>query len=267
MLGFFHRILIVIGITIALGVIIRLGLRLIHYVDRRYMPVGKKDFEGFTWYFRLPGRVGDLVEYYFYFLLGNRDFFSRRAWPIKIAGFLSLLLCIAFLFKYRFARDYLMLENLDQGISYYVHSGFWGWYINTIVIGFIILVALIIAESIRMGGKRAWLRPGIYIVLSVLTTACTYLFMASLVVVGILYIIVRFIISLVARRRVIHGESGWLERNFKIMTFSTFREALKMWETELSDYGVSLNDKMEVPSTGSKKADLDSSIPRIYPDR
>lgn len=269
---FISRILIFIAVTVVLAVLVRFGLRLIALIDKKFVPKTGSAFNGFAWFFRLPGKVGDLAEYYFYFLLGSKDFFSRRAWPIKVAGLLSLLLYIAYLLKGAFTKSYLSFEYFNDDVLFFLHTGFWGWYLNTIVSGYLALVTLVTLESTRMKGLRAPLRVLSYLVLTAATTTCTFLFMASLLVAGIIYIVIRFILSLFLRSRIVGGESRWLSENLNIMTFTYFRQVLKVWEDDLSNGNIELESEVTVKKpplkkkTVTKEVKPDSSIPKAYPD-
>ena len=256
---------------------IRYGLRWAARWDDKISSKLGKAFAGFNWFYRIPFAIGVVPEYYFYMVLGNDNYFKPNWWALKISGFLSFLIFLAFLTNKTEAGLYFSLQTIhDSGFSAYVTSGVTFWYLNLIYLLLVAVFTLIVVESIRMHGWYAPARIFIYTLLSLLMFVLTMVVISMIIMVTFLYIaykIIKFFMTSSRRRRRKddddHDVSDQLNNRFRI-----FRAELYAWEAEQRTARTSLRHKRKTEvkrkrpkiRRKTKPKPKNDNIPRFHPE-
>ena len=98
--------------TIAMA--IRFGLRGANAWDQRICNKLNSSFTGFKWHFRIPLSIGVIPEYFYFLVLGNRNYFSTQWWALRAGSYLSLLLFIAAVFNRSAVESYYSLSTITE---------------------------------------------------------------------------------------------------------------------------------------------------------
>jgi len=192
MTDFILTLLMAVLLVTAAIFITKYGLRMAGKLDKRLSIIVHHSFPGFQWYFRLPFRAGILTEYYFFLIIGKKNFFKTNWWPLKMFAYSSLLLFFAFLFNrtgvihfYRYS-----IVSFDTGFLA-ENMNFLFWYLTGILIIDLIIIMLLLTESVRM---HLWLAPVriiIYLCLSILFSLLALFTCLVLLFFPLMYIVYR----------------------------------------------------------------------------
>ncbi len=234
--------------TIAMS--IRFGLRGANAWDQRICNKRNSSFTGFKWHFRIPLSIGVIPEYFYFLVLGRRNYFSTQWWALRAGSYLSLLLFIAALFNRSAVESYYSLSAItEHGITVLFTSGSAYWYLNMLNLLFVGLFTIIIIESIRMHKGWAPVRSILYIVMSILMSLITLSVLILLIAISLLYIaykIIKFFMTSSRRRKEAarrdddDGVSETLNNNYRI-----FRAELYAWEDERKAGRSSIKEEKE----------------------
>ncbi len=150
---------IVLGITslAALVFLLRLLLNLQSRTDRFFTRKYPHLSRGFQWGMRIPYKVGEVLQFYFYCLMGKKNYTNYSTWPVKIALLISIFLFMAMLTKRSYTEAYYTLNLVSSdGSNPYLHGGTILWYLHMVNLAYLGLIALVSLDSIRMMG---WFAP------------------------------------------------------------------------------------------------------------
>ena len=233
-------IMLLIGLAVSvfsIAMATRFGLRGANAWDQRICNKLNSSFTGFNWHFRIPLSIGVIPEFFYFIVLGNRNYFSTQWWALRAGSYLSLLLFIAAVFNRSAVESYYSLSTItENGITVLFTSGSAYWYLNMVNMLFIGLFVLIIIESIRMHRGWAPVRSILYITMSILMAVITLSVLILLIAVSLLYLaykIIKFFMTSTRRRRAAarddddDGASEKLNNNYR-----RFRAELYAWEND-----------------------------------
>ncbi len=237
--------------------------------------------EGFSIYFRIPGSIGVIPEYFYALILGYDNYFTRKWWALKIASFISVLLFIGILKSRSTVYSYYSLELLGEiGLIDLFTSGGLIAYLNIITVLYAALFIIICIESIRMVSYYAPLRVLSYTVLCLLISNITIITLSIIIFIGIAYLVIKviwfFFFSSNKRKRDEDKDDESVSDIFS-GGLKEFRQDLYNWESaEVVNNPVTSN-KTEKEEVRRRKPKItrrrkpkntakDEEIPRLHPD-
>lgn len=233
MINFIISIVVLLVSVFLLSVSIRYGLAGAGRLDNYFSIKSSGNFDGFQWYYRIPGSAGLIPEYYFYLVLGDDNYFKLNWWSLKTSAFLSVLVTLATLNSRRAVYDYFSLEMVrQQGFASLFTSGFFVWYLNIIVLLYLALFVLIVIESIKMHGIYAPVRILAYGLMCFLMTDLTMIVLGLIIFIALIYFVIKVIWFLFfhSRNRRRQDDSGSTTPAFLKERLRVFKKELIEWE-------------------------------------
>jgi hypothetical protein len=237
----------------------------------------KSSFCGFRKHFRIPWSIGVIPEFFYFLVLGRKNYFNARWWALRAGSYISFLLFLALLFARKTVVVYYSLANVrEQGIIAYFEAGSSFWYLNVVNLLFVALILMIIIESIRMHAAWAPVRIVFYTILTFLMSAISVLVLALIISLTFLYIayrIIKFFFTSRRRTRIDIDDddspSDHLNNRFRM-----FRAELYAWERERKS---KKSEDLQLEKTvirrkrpriirKPKDHSRDKDIPRFHPD-
>ncbi len=274
MTNFFISLLILSFSAFFIGSGIRFGLSATRSLDDYFIQRSGSSFGGFGWYFRIPSTVGALPEYFFYLVIGEKNYFRANWWPLKISSFLSIMLFLAILNKRDGVYAYYSLDYVrEHGISALFISDNFVWFLNMISLFYLSLFTLIVIESIRMHGIYSPIRIISYTLLSFLMTDLTILAISLLVFFAFIYVAFKILKFFFTSRRYryrnsVSGEE--VKDGFFRKGFAEFKVRLYAWESEYkSDKRETISNSRELKKKRRRpdiKRIYGEDIPKLKPD-
>lgn len=223
-----------------LAMLIRLILRWAGSWDQRICYKLQSRFTGYKWHFRIPLSIGIIPEYFYFLVLGRKNYFNTNWWALRIASYLSLLIFIAALFDNTAVRAYYSLSTISElGVSAYFTSGSAFWYLHMVNILYLALFSLIIIESIRMHKWRAPVRVLMYTFMSIGMAIVSLAVLVLIIALSLLYIayrIVKFFMSSRKRRRRDNDDNDDNPTENLNNAYRRFRAELYAWEDDRREH-------------------------------
>ena len=139
------------AVVYAASMAIRFGLRLAYAWDDRISNKIRGHHTGFQWYYRIPTSTGVIPEFFFFLVLGRKNYFTNGWWPLRTSFFISLLLFLAALLgRSTVERYYSQAFIAENGFTAYLNSGAAVWYLNMVNLLYLGVFVTLVVESIRM---------------------------------------------------------------------------------------------------------------------
>ena len=275
MLRFIMYMIATAAIVYTASMAIRFGLRLAFSWDDRISGRIRNRHTGFRWYYRIPTSTGVIPEFFFFLVLGRKNYFRDGWWALRTSFFISLLLFLVAVLDRSAVEKYYSLAYLaENGFTAYLSSGAAFWYLNMVNLLFLGVFILLLVESIRMHHGWSPVRIIIYTVLCVLMVLVTLAVLILIIAVSFLYLAYRIIKFLMSSRRT--GKRGNDGRNEKLgklsKMYGEFMAELYAWESERRSAPKAKPMKRKPRITRKKKNDdtkpapIDNDIPRFHPD-
>jgi hypothetical protein len=187
---------IVLGILSLAGLValLRLLLTLQSRTDRHFTRKYPRQSKGYQWGIKIPTKAGEILQFYFYAIMGKKHYTNYSSWPVKIALLISILLFLGFITNRRFTGEYYSFSlTSPDGMNPYLHGGSILWYLHMVNLAYLGLLVLVSFDSVRMMGWYAPIRIGV-IALAVLASALTSLLsFFMLVIFSFLYVAFRIL--------------------------------------------------------------------------
>jgi len=276
---------ILLMISLAAGVFsiamaIRFGLRGASNWDQRICNKLNSSFTGFKRHFRIPMSIGVIPEFFYFMVLGRRNYFSTHWWSLRVASYLSILLFIAVISNRSAVQSYYSLSTItENGINILFTSGTAYWYLNMVNLLYVGLFALITIESIRMHKGWAPIRIIMYVLMSIAMAIITLAVLALIIALTILYVayrIIKFFMSS-RRRNKDHDDDDDDDSPTENLNnaYRRFRAELYAWEDERRSYTPEPESKREKPvikrerpkiKRKPRKKPSEEDIPRFHPE-
>ena len=291
-MGFLISLVIAAVSVFLLIVSIRYGVRGADRLDDYFSAKAKSDYEGFQWWFRIPGIVGMIPEYYYAMILGYDNYYTKKWWPLRIASYIAILLFMATLKSRSTVLSYYSFQFIAQnGFAALFTSGGLITFLNIITLMYIALFALICIESFKMHGVYAFARIAYYSILCVMMANLTAITLSVIVFALVIYIvfkIIKFLFFSSNKRKIgrKNEQEDEEESAGDILKggFREFKEELKEWEAE-NKTEVNINTVTRKPKTTTttsrkrpkitvkrkktkrpRRVKKDDDIPRLHPD-
>ncbi len=286
--------LVIAAVSVFLLIVsIRYGVRSAERLDNYFSVKSGAEYDGFQWWFRIPGVVGMIPEYYYAMILSYDTYYTKRWWALRISSYISILLFLATLKSRSAVMGYYSFEFIAQdGITALFTSGSFVMFLNIITLMYVSLFALICIESFRMHGIYAFIRIAYYSLLCVLMANLTVITLSVIVFVLAIYIIFKIIKFLFfssnkksKRRRNNNDDDEESAGEILRGGFREFKVDLKEWEadnkTEINIKTASVSKKetktsrkkpkitvrrKPVKRTRKRPSNNDDDIPRLHPD-
>ena len=182
---------IILGIATLTGLVflLRLLLTLQSRLDRYFTSHYPRYSRGFRWGIRIPTKVGEVLQFYFYAIMGRKHYMNYSSWPVKVALMISVFLFLGFITGRRFFNDYYALGlSSSEGLNPYLHGGTILWYFNLVNLAFLGLLVMVSIDSVRMMGWFAPLRIGLNLVIIGVCALTTLISFSVLVAISFLYL-------------------------------------------------------------------------------
>lgn len=231
MVDFFLKLVSLLFLAFSLALIIRYGMMVASAWDNFLNNKRKNTFMGFQWYYRMPMAFGVWFDFYFFIVLGGKNYFRVNWWPLRTAAYISCLLFFAALFNRSDFYDYYSLAVVeDDGLLGYLNSGLSYWFFNVLNILYLGLFVTIIIESIRM---HSWLSPVriiIYSVFSGLMASLTLLSFILLIAATMIYLGLKLVWFIFFRRSRKRDDDGESTRSIIGKSYRSFKTELFEWE-------------------------------------
>jgi len=277
-------ILLLVGLVASVftfAMAIRYGLWGASAWDQRICNKRNSTFTGFKLHFRIPLSIGVIPEFFYFMVLGGRNYFSTQWWALRAGSYLSLLLFIAVLFNRTAVQSYYSLSTItENGIMVLFTSGSAYWYLNMVNLLYLGLFALITAESIRMHGGWAPVRIIMYVLMTIAMAIITLSVLILIIAISVLYIvykIIKFFMTSSRRRRKHDDDDDDDEGVSETLnnSYRRFRAELYAWEDERRDNPPKPKEKKERPKIKRKRPKIerkpidkpkDDDIPRFHPE-
>jgi len=236
-------ILLLVGLVASVftfAMAIRYGLWGASAWDQRICNKRNSNFTGFKRHFRIPLSIGVIPEFFYFMVLGGRNYFSTQWWALRAGSYLSLLLFIAVLFNRTAVQSYYSLSTItENGIMVLFTSGSAYWYLNMVNLLYLGLFALITAESIRMHGGWAPVRIIMYVLMTIAMAIITLSVLILIIAISVLYIVYKiikfFMTSSRRRREASHDDDDEGVSETLNNSYRRFRAELYAWENERRD--------------------------------
>lgn len=281
MLNFFISIVVFAFSAFLLAVSIRYGMTGAVRLDSWLSSKSKNNFVGYNWHYRIPFSIGTIPEYFYAMVLGKNNYFKTNWWALKTASFLSVLLFIALLKDRTGVANYYSLLFLgDRGISAFVTSGTFIWYLNIISFLYLALAILIANESIKIAGIYAPIRILYFGILSFFMASLTITVLSVIIFVSILYLTYKIIKFLFFSNKQKSQQNDNEESAGDILNkgFSEFKPDLYTWEADRKNHQTNKKQKQKPrrkPVITRRKVTKkqipdeiihEEDIPRLHPD-
>lgn len=262
--------LMILALRYGLSGAIRLDNKLIESTSGR---------EGFSLFYRIPGRIGIIPEYFYALILGHDNYFTRKWWALKTASFISVLLFIAILKSRGLVYSYYSLELLGEvGIKDLFTSGAFIVYLNIITALYAVLFLIICIESFRMVSYYAPVRILTFTVLCFLISNITIITLSIIVFITIAYLVIKiiwFFFFSSSKRKNDKEEDEESVSDIFSGGLREFRQDLYEWESEepvvnntrkLRKEKVKRRSPKITRRRKPKKTSSEDEIPRLHPD-
>jgi hypothetical protein len=182
---------IILGLASLTGLIflLRLLLDLQSKADRYFTRKYPRTSKGFRWGIKVPTKAGEILQFYFYSLMGKKHYMNYSSWPVKIALLITVFLFIAVLTANRFTNDFYTFRlTHPEGLNPYLHGGTVLWYLHMVNLAYLGLLVLVSVDSVRMMGWFAPLRIGLNVVTMGVSIMASLISFGLLVAISFLYI-------------------------------------------------------------------------------
>jgi hypothetical protein len=199
MLTFLLKLIIAIASLVGLIFFIRYALKLLSSFDRFFTRRYKRNSTGLRWGIRLPTKAGELVEFYFYVILGRKHYMNFASWPVKLTLIISIFLFLAALTSRSFVAEYYTLSL--PGASPYLSGGSILWYLHLVTLAYLVAFVLITIDSVKMMGYYAPLRVAYLAVVAVASVFASLLSFSLFITLSIFYLIFKVIAAIFGGRR------------------------------------------------------------------
>jgi hypothetical protein len=279
MLNFFISLVVFAVSTFLLAVSIRYGMIGAARLDQWLMYKSRNNVDGFDWYYRIPFSVGIIPEYFYAMVLGKKNYFKTNWWALKTASFLSVLLFIALLKSKTAVTDYYSLLFLgDKGITAFITSGVFVWYMNFITLSYLGLAILIGIESIKMAGRYAPIRIFYYGILALFMAFLTLAVLSVIILVSLIYLGYKLVKFLFFSKNIKFQEEEKSASEILNRGFSGFKPDLYEWESDRRNKirfaqtkqkqrrKFKIKRRIITVNQKSKVTFHDEDIPRLHPD-
>jgi hypothetical protein len=201
MLSFVLNLVLGIAGLVCLIFFIRYSLTMLSGFDKFFTKRYRRTSRGLRWGIRLPTKAGELTEFYFYVILGKKNYMNYSSWPVKITLVISMFLYLALLTSRGFVVDYYTFQ-LGGG---YFEGGSILWYLHLVTLAYLTVVALVTFDSWKMMGFFASLRILYFVVLMIAATIASALTFSLFLVFSFFYLVIKIIMAFFVSRRRRHS--------------------------------------------------------------
>ena len=278
MLNFFISLVIAAASVFLMILAVRYGLAAAIKLDNKLINKSSGK-EGFLLFFRIPGRIGIIPEYFYALILGHDNYFTRKWWALKTASFISVLLFIAILKSRGLVYSYYSLELLSElGIKGLFTNGATINYLNIITGLYAVLFIVICIESFRMVRYYAPIRILTFTVLCLLISNITIITLSVIVFITVAYLVIKviwfFFFSSGKKKKDEEEDEESISDIFS-GGLKEFRHDLNEWEEDPESENIISNDlvspeskrrKPRITRRRKRKKPTEDEIPRLYPD-
>ena len=179
--------------TIAAFFLIRIGLILGRRLDLCFRKILQSRFRGFTGYFRLPFRIGLILEFSFYLILGRKNYWQSNWWSLKCTAYIMLLFFPVLLLSCQHTLSLISLILLPDGLlTLFETNTFLSWVLVVLMSAETLVIILLVVESILMHYFLAPVRIVLYSILLSLFGAFSLISLFALLLYPVIWIITRF---------------------------------------------------------------------------
>jgi len=191
MLGYLLRYLLIIASLIALIFFVRYSLKMLSRFDRFFTKRYPHTSKGFRWGIRLPTRVGEVLEFYFYVIIGKKNYMNYSSWPVKLTLIISVFLFLAMLFGRSFVTDYYTFAM--EGPNPYLTGGSNVWFLHLVNFSYFAVLVLVAVDSIKMMGYFAPLRILYFAVVMAASVGASVLSFSLFIAFSVFYLIIKIL--------------------------------------------------------------------------
>lgn len=191
MLSFLLNWLIAIASLIGLIFFVRYSLTLLSRFDRFFTKKYRHTSRGLKWGIRLPTRVGNLLEFYFYVIMGKKNFMNYSSWPVKLTLIISVFLFLAMLTGRSFVTEYYTL-GLEWPTGYF-SGGSKLWFLHLVNLSYLGVIALVAVDSVKMMGYFAPLRIGYFFIVMLASVGASVLSFSLFIAFSLVYLVLKVI--------------------------------------------------------------------------
>jgi hypothetical protein len=188
MLNFILKLVLGIAGLVGLIFFIRYSLTMLSGFDKFFTKRYRHTSRGLRWGIRLPTKVGEVVEFYFYVILGKKNYMNYSSWPIKITLIISMFLFLAILTSWSFVANYYTFQ-----LGYYYEGGSILWYLHLITLAYLSVIVLVSVDSIKMMGYFAPLRILYFGVVMVASIGASVLSFSLFIAFSFFYLIIKIL--------------------------------------------------------------------------
>ena len=191
MLGYLLNLLIGIASLVGLIFFVRYSLKMLSKFDKFFTKRYPHTSKGLRWGIRLPTKVGEVLEFYFYVIMGKKNFMNYSSWPVKLTLIISVFLFLAMLFGRSFVTGYYTFAL--EGSNPYLTGGSNVWFLNLVNFAYLSVLVLVAVDSIKMMGYFAPLRILYFAVVMVASVGASVLSFSLFITFSVFYLIIRIL--------------------------------------------------------------------------
>ena len=274
MVDFLIYIIVLIASVFILAIGIRYGFRGALTFDK---PQKSTNFSGFNIWFRLPGTIGMIPEYFYAIILGYENYYNPKWWPLRISSYLSVFLFLATLKSRSLVIDYFSFNLINtKGIGILFTGGTFIWFLNILTVLYLILFTIIVLESIKINPEKAILRVFSYIFLCIMMANISLITVSLIFIISIIYLIIKVIWFLFFNSSRKRKNTNEEESAFDILGkgFREFKSDLRQWESDNKSSFFAFKTLKFKSKPKKKKVRIkrvvssnnNDEIPRLHPD-